>query len=89
MNPNPFSVMRLIVPSVVVIDRVLVKWVGQWSSCGRRAQSLGLPTTSVALSRSGGGLGAAPQTAMRCGTVAIEAGEKKTVCCPLRKRQAP
>ena len=76
----------------------------QWIGCGKRSQSLWLPTRSVARARSGGGLGSAPHTAIRCGTAAIAAGEKNTasatalscphtrrprVCRVLRKRQAP
>ncbi len=76
----------------------------QWLPRARRSQSLSLPTRSVAHPRSGGGLGSAPHTAMRCGTAAIAAGEKKMAlpAAPsfsrallprarrlLRKRQAP
>ena len=54
-----------------------VAMIHQWDSRGRRSQSLGVPTRSVAQDRSGGGLGSPPHTAIRCGTAAIAAGEKK------------
>jgi hypothetical protein len=55
-----------------------VAMIHQWSPRGKRSQSLCLPTRSVAHARSGGGLGSAPHTAIKCGTTATAAGEKKT-----------
>jgi hypothetical protein len=54
-----------------------VAMIHQWSPRGKRSQSLCLPARSVAHVRSGGGLGSAPHTAIRCGTAAIAAGEKR------------